>query len=369
MDIFHGQSASPGVAIAAAARLTSEYGVPTLDPQRLRRLGERLRRFGLEAPEADQIILIADAVPPGFLGVPGLEIVGIATQQPHSPGATFTVPTVCALGDTLLDLVPEDEIIIVDADRGRVYVAPDAIVLARYQSPLRRSRRFFLGGANLPARTASDNRVVSVVALSPTLSEVTAAMEVGADAVLIPPGNDFLGAEDAFQTSDDQEDVLRTVMGILGGQPLFLHIPPERLALSALARAADSGPLHLILDDLSQRDDIAGRLEHIESILDDQDIQYGTVQIEAGVRMDAPDPPPDSLDGCAGACVVQLLDSAQMAHLLPFAGLAQRARKPLTLFLPADWPSYLGDALALGATRLVTGVETIPDVKDAIRRS
>lgn len=369
MDIFHGQSAFPGIAIAAAARLTSEYGVPTLDPQRLRRLGERLRRYGLEAPETDQIILIADEVPPGFLGVPGLDIVGIATQRAPGAHSAFHVPTVCALGDTLLDLVPEDEIVIIDANRGRVYVEPDALVLARYQSPLRRARRFFLGGLSLPARTASDNRVVSVLALAPTLAAVTEAMEAGADGVLIPPGNDFLGAEGAFQTSDDQEDALRTVMGILGGQPLFLHVPPDRLALSALACAADSGPLHLILDDLTQRDDLAERLEHIESVLDDQDIQYGAVQIEAGIATAPEDSPaPDSLDGYAGACVVELLDGASVARLLPLAGQAQRAHKPLTLFLPADWPLYLPDALALGASRLVTGIETIPDVKDAIRQ-
>lgn len=368
MDVFQGQPAHPGVAIAAAARLTSEYGVPTLDPQRLRRLGERLRRFGIEAPEADQIILIADEVPPGFLGVPGLDIVGIATQQPPGAHAMFTVPTVCGLGDTLLEFTPEDEIVIIDADRGRVYVEPDATVLARYQSPLRRSRRFFLGGLSLPARTASDNRIVSVLALAPTLAAVAEAMETGADGVLVPPGNDFLGAEGAFQTADDQEDILRRVMDILGGQPLVLHVPPDRLALSALARAADSGPVHLVLDDLAQRDDLAERLEHIESVLDDQDIQYGTVHLEAGVVTDSEEPPLDSLDGFTGACVVEILDGASVAHLLPIAGLARRVRAPLSLFLhPADWLLHLPDALALGADRLVTTAETVPAVKDAIR--
>ena len=255
-----------------------------------------------------------------------------------------------------------------DADRGRVYVEPDATVLARYQSPQRRARRFFLGGANLPARTASDNRVVAVVALAPTLAEIPRALEAGADGVWVPPGNDFLGAEDAFQTSDDQEDVLRRVMGVLGGQPLFLHVPPDRLALSALARAADSGPLHLVLDDLTQRDALAARLEHIESVLDDQDIQYGSVQIEAAVGTVAEDAP-ESLDGCAGACVVEPLDNVPVSRLLPLAGLAQRARKPLTLFLPSDWPLSLPDALALGAARLVTGIEAVADVKDAVRQS
>lgn len=369
MDVFQGQPAHPGVAIAAAARLTSEYGVPTLDPQRLRRLGERLRRFGMDAAEPDQIILIADEVPPSFLGVPGLDIVGIATQRLSDDRATFTVPTVCGLGDTLLDLVPEDEIVIIDADRGRVYVEPDALILARYQSPVRRSRRFFLGGANLPARTASDNRVVAVAAVARSLADVARATEAGADAVLVPPDNGILGGDGPFQTSDDQEESLRQALSVLGGQPLLLHIPPDRLALSALARAASNGPLHLILDDPAQRDDLSDRLDQIESALDDQDILYGTVQIEAGVgTTDAPGP--NSLDLYAGVCVTLPSDQIRMDQLLPLAGLAQRAHKPLTLALPdSDWPSYLADALALGAARLVTDIDSVLAVKDAIRES
>ncbi len=369
MDVFQGQPAHPGIAIAAAARLTSEYGVPTLDPQRLRRLGERLRRFGMEAAEPDQIILIADEVPPGFLGVPGLDIVGVATQRPPDDRATFTIPTVCGLGDTLLDLVPEDEIVIIDADRGRVYVEPDALILARYQAPVRRSRRFFLDSANLPARTASDSRIVAVVAVTSTLADITRATEAGADAVLVPPDNDLLGGDGTFQTSDDQEEALRQAMSVLGGQPLLLHIPPDRLALSALARAASAGPLHLVLDDPAQRDDLADRLDGIESVLDDQDILYGTLHIEAGVGA-ADAPGPDSLDAYAGVCVTQPSDHIPIDRLLLLASLAQRAHKSLALTLPdADWPSYLPDALALGAARLVTTIDSVLAVKDAIRQS
>lgn len=372
MEIFQGQPARPGVAIAAAARLSSEYGVPTLDPQRLRKLGERLRRFGMEAAESDQIILIADRVPPGFLGVPipGLDVVGVATQGPPDPHGAFSVPTVCSLGDSLLDLISEDDIVIIDADRGRVYVEPDAVVLARYQSPVRRSRRFFLGGASLPARTASDNRVVAVTARARALSDVSRAMEAGADGVLIPADNDFLGGESLFQTSDGQQEALGKVMGVLGGQPLLLHVPPDRLALSALARAAADGALHLILDDPARRAEMAERLEQIEGMLDDQDILYGTLQIEAGVA--TPDAAaPESLDAYAGVCVTLPLDRARMDQLLPLAGLAQRAHKPLTLALPEgdDGPAFLADALALGAARLVTSIESVGAVKDAVRLS
>lgn len=369
MEVFHGQAVHPGVAIAAAARLRTEYGVPNLDPQRLRRLGERLRRFGMEVPEREQVILIADTVPPGFLSapIPGLEFIGVAAMSaPLAGSMAVPCPAVFGLDDTLLEVIAEEEIVIVDGDRGRVYVAPDATTLARYQTPLRQSRRFFIDSAHLPARTASDDRPVTVLAYTPTLASVPAALEGGADGLWLPPDNDFLGTEETFQTSDNQREILQSLMSQAGGKPVFLHIPPERLALSALARASAGGDLRLVLTDPASRDELAERLEELETLLEEQDVTFGSLRFEAGAS-DADDLP-ESLDGFMGLCITEPWDEIGMARLLLLAGLAHRGGTRLTFALTHNhWAEALPVALDLAADRVVVPVAAIADVKDAIR--
>ena len=84
MEVLHGVSAHPGVAIAAAARLHEDFGAASLSPDRLRRIGEKLRSFGVENPEPEQIVLVADRLPPAFwlAPLPGVQIVGLAAQSP-----------------------------------------------------------------------------------------------------------------------------------------------------------------------------------------------------------------------------------------------------------------------------------------------
>ncbi len=368
MDILHGQSVHPGVAIAAAARLRTEYGVPNLDPRRLRRLGGRLRSFGVEVPEREQVILVAETVPPGFLlaPMPGLEFIGVAASASPSAIGGVPCPAVFGLGDTLLDLIDEDEILIVDGDRGRVYVAPDATILARYQTPIRQSRRFFIDSAHLPARTASDDRPVAVLAAAPTLACVPSAIESGADGLWIPSDNDFLGPEDVFQTSDEQRETLHSLLGLAGGKPVFLHIPPERLALSALARASAGGDLRLVLNDLAAREELADRLEELEPLLEEQDITFGSPRFEAGSS--ASDDLPETLDGFAGLCVTAPMEEIGIADLLLLSGLAHRGGFPLTIaLLQNDWAETLPLALDLSADRVVVPLQALADVKDAIR--
>ena len=197
MELLHGIAARPGVAIAAAARLHEEFGVPSLAPDRLRRLGERLRSFGTENPEPEQIILVGERIPPGFWlsPLPGVEIVGLATGNASPLLPPPDLPVVLGLEPSGLQMIEEDDILILDGDRGRVYVAPDAATVARYQAPFTLSRRFFLEGSHLPARTASDNRLITILCEARTLAEAENAMSSGADGLVVPAANDFLGGK------------------------------------------------------------------------------------------------------------------------------------------------------------------------------
>lgn len=371
MEVLHGIAAHPGVAIASAARLHEEFGVLSLAPERLRRLGERLRSFGVENPEPEQIILLADRLPPGFWlsPLPGVQVIGLAAGESSSLIPAPDRPAVLGLGELLLRAVEEDDIVIVDGDRGRVYVSPDAATVARYQAPFTLARRFFLEGAHLPARTASDNRAITVLCTTATLRQAEEAMVSGADGIVIPAGNDFLGADALPQTAGEQAQMLGDIARIIGGQPLYLDIPPECLALSALAHGAARLPLHLVLRDFDERQEIQERIEEIEASLEEEDTLFGRVKLDAGIAAGGEDDDlPETLDGYAGSFVTGTILDASWEQLLLASGQARKAGKPITVALNGDWwPQVLGDALGMGFSQLIVPTRAVADVKDAIR--
>lgn len=370
-DILHGIAARPGVAIAVAARLHDDFGVPSLAPDRLRRLGERLRSYGVENPDPEQIIVVADRIPPAFwlAPLPGVQVVGLAASSPSPLSPTPDLPVVLGLDEAALAAIEEDDILIVDGDRGRVYVAPDAATVARYQSPFLSTRRFFLEGSHLPARTASDNRLVAILCSARTLAEAEDAMASGADGLVVPADNDFLGAEALAQTAGEQAQTLGDLARIIGGQPLYLDIPPERLALTALARGAARLPLHLVLREWNEQPDLQERIEGIEAALEEDDALFGRLKLEAGVGATAEeDDLPESLDGFAGVFVTESLLDASWERLLLASGQARGAGKTITVALNGDWwPQVLGDAVGMGFSRLVVPAAAVADIKDAIR--
>ena len=363
-DILHGIAARPGVAIAVAARLHDEFGVPSLAP-------ERLRSYGVENPEPEQIIIVADRIPPAFwlAPLPGIQVVGLAAAHTSLLVPPPNLPVVLGLDKAALDAIEEDDILIVDGDRGRVYVAPDAATVARYQSPFLSTRRFFLEGSHLPARTASDNRLITVLCSAQTLAEAEEAMASGGDGLVVPAGNDFLGSEALPQTAGEQAQMLGDLARIIGGQPLYLDIPPERLALTALARGAARLSLHLILRDWDERPDLQERIEEIEAALEQDDALFGRVKLEAGLDAagDGNDLP-ESLDGFAGVFVTGSILDASWDRLLPASGQARRAGKPITVALDGDWwPQVLSEAVGMGFSRLIVPTAAVADVKDAVR--
>ncbi len=373
MEILHGTAAAPGVAIAAAARLSNDFGTVSLSPDRLRRLGERLRSFGVENPEPEQIVIVADQISPAFwlAPLPGVQIVGLAAQSSAPLFPKPEMPSVLGLGEMLLRVAEEDDIVIIDGDRGRVYVAPDATTVARYQAPQTLSRRFFLEGDHLPARTASDNRVITVLCAAWSLAQAESAMAAGADGLVVPAGNDFLGTDTLPQTAGEQAQMLGDLARIIGGQPLYLDIPHDNLALTALVRGAARLPLHLVLRDPSEREELQARLDEIEASLEDDDVLFGRVQLDLGFATeggDAEDDLPETLDGFAGTFLTGSLRGASWERLLRAAGQARHAGKPATVRIGGDWwPQVLGDAVGMGFGQLIVPPAAVVDIKDAVR--
>ena len=79
-------------------------------------------------------------------------------------------------------------------------------------------------------------------------------------------------------TASEQTAALAGVMEVIGGLPLLLHVPPERLALTALARASADGPLILLVDDAETRRALQERLTEIEAVYEKEDVSFGTPQ-------------------------------------------------------------------------------------------
>jgi hypothetical protein len=362
MTLYSGLSVRPGIALAAAGRLHVEYGVASFAPERLRRIAVRLRAFGVDSPEPEQVILIADSLPPGFTAATaGLEIVGLALGSEANFSSPLDCPTVIGLGPEFFESVVEDEIIVVDGSRGRVYVAPDAVTLARLQAPAVRSQRIFIDPSHLAARTASEGHPVAVFVPVQSQGDIEHAMEVGADGVCLFPSEDFP------DTTSGQTKSLETMLETLGGLPLLLCIPLEQLALSAVARASALGILHLVVSDKVERDEITARLAEIEALLEEDDLPYGTPQFEFCPPITGEADLPDDLDDFTGISVVGIDHDTSMELLLPIAALSQRTRRSLLLSLGSDWPDELPHALTLGAARLLVPLPSVPDVKDAIR--
>ncbi len=359
MQIYHGQGLAPGVAIAAAARLEETFGMPQMDAERQRHMGETLLRAGLDLPDPDQVIIIARRLPPGFLqsSFPGLEVVGAALGDDLAPSPTAVCPVVVGAGDDLLAETSEGDIVIVDGDRGRIYVAPDAQTLARYQGPGRRSRRFFLEPAHVEARRGGSGLAIPVLAAAADWDDIRAAIDAGADGVLIP-AEGAIWQDDNFLTSSEQLLRLRDIGEITGGKALFLQVPLERVALSALAQAAAWGPVHLVVDTPALAADARADLDGLEAELDNDDIVYGRVSLVAllgtGER-----PAPEAIPAADGILVTSWPPAERFMPQdlsLPLSALAAD---------PADVPLLL----AAGVTRLLCSIADVQAVKDAVRRS
>ncbi len=359
MQIYHGQSLAPGVAIAAAARLEETFGTAQLAPERQRRMGETLMRAGLDLPDPDQIIVIAQRLPPGFLqsSFPGLEVIGAALGGDLPPAPAPGCPVVASIGDDLLDEVSEGDIVIVDGDRGRVYVAPDAQTLARYQGPLRRARRFFLEPAHVEARRGGSGQAIPVLAAAADWDDVQAAMDAGADGILIPQDG-TIWADDNFLTSSEQLLRLRDIGDIMGGKTLFLQVPLERVALSALAQAAAWGPVHLVVDSEALAAEARAEMDGLEAELDMADIAYGHVALDAVLGSDET-PTPDALSLLDGLLLVAPAATLQRIGLAP----------SLSLIAFAEDPALVPELLDAHVTRLLCSIGQVQAIKDAVRRS
>ena len=134
--------------------------------------------------------------------------------------------------------------LIVDGARGRVLVQPDAVAIARVQAEPERPR-LLLGSAYTPARTLS-GRVVPVWAALSDAGALEAALEAGADGLLLPQAivSELLRADPTRPANADD-----------AFSP-FAAPPPLAPALLALVDAVGGGDVMLQTDRLDTLDPV-----------------------------------------------------------------------------------------------------------------
>lgn len=388
MEVFDGYSVNKGMVLASAAKVRFDFGIPSLTPMRLRALGERLAASEDGFVETEQVILVAERLPITLVAsvIPGIEIVGlavagyleeveIAALDSLLPSATTgmsgrstkgedTFPIVGGLGEAFVRDLDETEILLLDGNAGRVFVGPDAFVVSRFQSTATR-KRFFLEGAHVRAKTASDNRVVTVLASADTLDEIAEGMEAGADGVYLRPSNEVV-SDTLPQTAAGQVRALHDVMDIVGGKPIVLNVPSTAIAYSALLEAAASAPVSMAVESIESAVEIASAMEMTRSFAD-ADIPLGDLSLLFAPPAPGPAELPENLDSVGGVLFAAPWHAYDVELILPLLGMAKQAGKPVYALLTDDWRDEIEDIVRFGVSGLIAAPADASDVKDAIR--
>ncbi len=239
MTRLRGEGLGSGMALGTAVIIQMREGLPILPdpPERVTRSLASHR--GMERPE---VILVAEDYRTALAlagALPWAKVAGIATVGADT-GATPPFPVVLNLTG-LLDIVQNDMLLLVDADRGVVFVDPNATALAQYtaeHSKISPKHRLYLDEEHQPALT-TDGLRLQVAARIQRWEDIAVALQQGADALYLPMGN-------ALLTKNAGEDTLRRELFRLideaSGKPLIVS-DNYSLSLPALLMAAAKADL------------------------------------------------------------------------------------------------------------------------------
>jgi phosphotransferase system enzyme I (PtsI) len=181
-------------------------------------------------PEAPAILLAQDLTPSQAIEMDRKSFVGFATEMGGATSHTAIVakslglPAICALGPLANSIAP-GVTLIVDGERGRLIVDPDARTLEEYrarQDRLRRRFRILKRMAELPAETP-DGWPVGVLGNIEFPFEVKQAVSNGADGIGLYR-TEFLYARRHAQPDEEQHvQAYREALEHLKGRPLTIR--------------------------------------------------------------------------------------------------------------------------------------------------
>jgi len=220
MTRLRGKGLGAGMALGTAVVVQMRDGLPMLPdpPERIARAAG-MRRVS-ERPE---VILVAEDYRTALAlsgALPWAKVAGIAAA---SGGAGASVPPFPAVVDVigLMDLVQNDLLILVDAERELVFVDPDGIALAHYTSEhahIAPKHRLYLDEEHQPALTR-DGIPIQIVARLQQWKEIAVALHQGVDALHLPIGSTLLSAN--AEEAELRRDLFRLIDAV-ASKPLFI---------------------------------------------------------------------------------------------------------------------------------------------------
>jgi phosphoenolpyruvate-protein phosphotransferase len=198
----------------------------------VRSIGRRAaaRLSGVEQLAADSV-LVAGTLGPADVAELAPKVKGIAlagggvTAHAAIVARSLGLPMVVGLGDRLLDIEDQEEVV-VDGDGGAVVLRPDAARIARAKAQAERTasaRDLALSRRDESARTR-DGHTIRVLANASTVAEVHEAMAQGAEGVgLLRSELLFLEAT-AWPRIEEQVSAMRPVLEMLRGQTATVRL-------------------------------------------------------------------------------------------------------------------------------------------------
>jgi phosphotransferase system enzyme I (PtsI) len=295
-------------------------------------------------------------------------VVGIAAEMAAADAPVSSLPAVVHLTG-LLETVEDDQLMLVDAERGVALADPDGAAIAQYQAEYDRiapKRRLFLESEHLPAQTL-DGRAVQVIARILSWDDVALALDAGADALYLP-FNSFLLPANADTAT--QRRSLFALADQAGGKLLILS-DDYALTPMAVVEAAQRAELMLAVP---PRVDLEGwglgellrELHDAEAECFDRQIPAALPRLAAELTLRA-ETTAERIEGLAAQSVSRLVFGMQeetlndrlLSRLEPLITAAASHLLPVIVATtPRDFPDALPDdpeAEAWTAVRALVG--------------
>jgi hypothetical protein len=346
-------------------------GIPML-PARLVEQMRRMERDSMPAP-LDVVVIAPDYDSAASLRLPWANVVAIVAESSHYSLSERGVPTVLGVHG-LLTSVEDDQLVLVDADRGLVLTDPDGTTVALYQAEKEKiapRRRVFLDYEHQYARSL-DGREIRVHALVATVDEIGSAVMNGADSVAVQL-HDRLMPNGMHE--EDQHTLLCSLAEAASGKPITLLADPSLLSCHALLKACLRAEFTLGISlgtSGEGLEPVYSRLHQVREELISAEEDFGDVRIAACF---APGSPlPDELADLGISRVMVLnTDETSFAETYEREWLESLGLAAAGLLLPLEVavseirPERIEQILGLGASGLLTSPSEIQSVKNSVR--
>ncbi|GEM_PF-2979891 len=251
---LRGRGIGAGVVLGTAALVKTRNGV-ALMPQVPARIAEEIaaRKF----TEKPDIVLVAESFDTALALADTIEwgtVIGIVASRADNAVPAFGLPSVVDIPD-LLSHIPDDALLLLDAERGFVSVNPDLVEIAHYQAEsehINPRKRFYLDDSH-QAATTRDGRTIQVMKWVESAEEVTQAVQEGTDGIYC--GWNLI---ETLRQTDDPAQISKALGNIvreLGGKPVIVEYD-DNLPDECLLFAATQGEL-IVAEGLERQSDIA----------------------------------------------------------------------------------------------------------------